>query len=162
MHVESSSGIVLLLATVAALLLANSPAVDAFVGFWKTPVGFEFGAFGMRHSLQHWINDGLMAIFFFVIGLEVKREIVHGELGSLQDASLPIAAPLGGMLVPASIYLALQRSGPGASRTISGCIGQVQRAPGRPASSCAGGCDALTKRSGSSRKRDRQRSEQKW
>ncbi|UCE86325.1 MAG: Na+/H+ antiporter NhaA [Deltaproteobacteria bacterium] len=115
MHVESSSGIVLLLATVTALVLANSPAADGFLAFWKTPVGFEFGAFQMRHSLQHWINDGLMAIFFFVIGLEVKREIVHGDLGNLRGAALPIAAAIGGMLVPAAIYLTLQRGEPGES-----------------------------------------------
>jgi NhaA family Na+:H+ antiporter len=69
----------------------------------------------MRHSLSHWINDGLMAIFFFVIGLEVKREIVHGELGSLRQAALPISAALGGMVVPAGIYLALQGGGPAAA-----------------------------------------------
>jgi NhaA family Na+:H+ antiporter len=111
MHVGSASGIVLLAATAAALALANSPVADAFLSLWKTPIGFEFGAFHMRHSLLHWINDGLMAIFFFVIGLEVKREIVHGELGSLRQAALPIFAALGGMIVPAGIYLALQGGG---------------------------------------------------
>jgi NhaA family Na+:H+ antiporter len=115
MHVESASGIVLLAATTAALALANSGIADAFLSLWKIPVGFEFGAFQMRHSLSHWINDGLMAIFFFVIGLEVKREIVHGELGNLRQAALPIAAAIGGMIVPAGIYLALQGGGPAAS-----------------------------------------------
>jgi NhaA family Na+:H+ antiporter len=114
MHVESASGIVLLAATATALALANSDLAEGFLSLWKTQIGFEVGAFQMRHSLVHWINDGLMAIFFFVIGLEVKREIVHGELGNLRQASLPIAAALGGMLVPAGIYLALQGDGPSA------------------------------------------------
>ncbi len=115
MHVESASGIVLLAATGAALALANSGFADGFLSLWKTPVGFEFGAFHMRHSLLHWINDGLMAIFFFVIGLEVKREIVHGQLGSLRQAALPISAAVGGMIVPAGIYLALQGDEPTAT-----------------------------------------------
>ena len=115
MHVESASGIVLLAAAMLALLLANSGFADGFLAFWKLPIGFEVGDFQMRHSLEHWINDGLMAIFFFVIGLEVKREVVHGELGNLRQAALPIAAALGGMLVPAGIYLALQGGGPAAS-----------------------------------------------
>ncbi len=105
----------LLSAAVVALILANSGLSEGFLAFWKTPVGFEFGSVGMRHSLVHWINDGLMAVFFFVIGLEVKREIVHGELGSLRQASLPIAAALGGMIVPAGLYLALQAGEPGQS-----------------------------------------------
>jgi NhaA family Na+:H+ antiporter len=115
MHVESASGFVLLAATVIALALANSGFADGFMSLWKTPVGFEFGAFQMRHSLAHWINDGLMAIFFFVIGLEVKREIVHGDLGSLRQAALPISAAIGGMVLPAGVYLAFQGNGPAAA-----------------------------------------------
>jgi NhaA family Na+:H+ antiporter len=115
MHVESASGFVLLAATATALVLANSGFADGFMSLWKTPVGFEFGSFQMRHPLDHWINDGLMAIFFFVIGLEVKREIVHGELGNLRQAALPIAAAIGGMVVPAGVYLAFQGDGPAAS-----------------------------------------------
>jgi NhaA family Na+:H+ antiporter len=115
MHVESASGFVLLAATVIALALANSGFADGFMSLWKTPVGFEFGAFQMRHSLAHWINDGLMAIFFFVIGLEVKREIVHGDLGNLRQAALPISAAIGGMVLPAGVYLAFQGDGPAAA-----------------------------------------------
>jgi NhaA family Na+:H+ antiporter len=115
MHVESASGFVLLAATVIALALANSDFADGFMSLWKTPVGFEFGAFQMRHSLAHWINDGLMAIFFFVIGLEVKREIVHGDLGNLRQAALPISAAIGGMVLPAGVYLAFQGDGPAAA-----------------------------------------------
>jgi NhaA family Na+:H+ antiporter len=111
-HIQSASGVVLLLATVVALVLANSDAADAVHHFWMTPVGFEIGSFSMRHALEHWINDALMAVFFFVVGLEVKREIVLGELRSVRKATLPIAAALGGMLAPAAIYLALQHGEP--------------------------------------------------
>ena len=108
LHVESAGGVVLLLATVAALALANSPASENFLSLWKTPVGFSVGAFEMRHSLKHWINDGLMVIFFFVVSLEVKRELILGELRELRVAALPIAAALGGMVAPAALYLAFQ------------------------------------------------------
>jgi NhaA family Na+:H+ antiporter len=111
MHVESSSGIVLLAATAVALLLANSPLAPAFLGFWQMPIGFSAGALRLEHSLQHWINDGLMALFFFVVGLEVKRELVLGELREARQAALPIAGALGGMLVPAGVYLLLQHDG---------------------------------------------------
>lgn len=113
LHIETASGIVLLVATAAALILANSPLADSFLSFWKTKTGFTLGAFEMKHSLQHWINDFLMAVFFFVIGLEVKRELVMGELRDLKRASLPIAAAIGGMIVPAAIYLSLQTGAPG-------------------------------------------------
>ena len=112
LHVEAASGIVLLLFTAAALALANSPFAEGFLGIWKTQVGFEIGDFQMSHSLKHWINDGLMAVFFFVIGLEVKREIVLGELRDIRRAALPIAAALGGMVVPPAIYLSLQAGQP--------------------------------------------------
>lgn len=108
LHVESASGMVLLACAVAALVLANSIASEEFLAFWETPVGVAFGEFHLLHSLKHWINDGLMAIFFFVIGLEVKREMVFGELRSLRRAALPVAAALGGMLAPAGLYLFLQ------------------------------------------------------
>ena len=113
LHVEAASGIVLLLATVVALVLANTSAAEAFLRFWKTPIGIQVGRFEFRHSLQHLINDGLMVIFFFVVGLEVKRELVMGELRGFQRAALPVAAAIGGMLVPAGIYLLLQAGKPG-------------------------------------------------
>ena len=112
LHVEAASGIVLLLFTAAALALANSPLAEGFLGIWKLPLGIEIGDFQIRHSLKHWINDGLMAVFFFVIGLEVKREIVLGELRDIRRAALPIAAAIGGMIVPAAIYLSLQAGQP--------------------------------------------------
>jgi NhaA family Na+:H+ antiporter len=113
MHVEASSGFVLLAATFAALLLANSPWSEGYLAIWSTSVGFVFGSFEMRHSLQHWINDGLMVVFFFVIGLEVKRELVIGELRDLRVAVLPVSAALGGMVAPAALYLAFQYGEPG-------------------------------------------------
>lgn len=115
LHVEAAGGIVLLVATVVALVLANSPWAAGYLGIWKTKVGFSIGGFAMEHSLKHWINDGLMAVFFFVIGLEVKRELVLGELRDLKAATLPIVAAIGGMIVPAGIYLSLQAGQPGAS-----------------------------------------------
>jgi len=113
LHVEAASGVILLLATIAALALANSSRADEFLMFWQMPIGFRLGAFDLTYPLKHWINDGLMTIFFFVIGLEVKRELVLGELRDLRTASLPIAAAIGGMLVPAGLYLALQLGKPG-------------------------------------------------
>ena len=114
LHIEAAGGVVLLAATIASLSLANSPWSDAFLALWKTPVEFGFGSFQLSHSLKHWISDGLMAVFFFVIGLEVKRELVIGELRDPRRAALPVAAALGGMIAPAAIYLSLQHSGPAA------------------------------------------------
>ena len=108
LHIESASGIVLLIGAATALILANSPLGEGFLAFWKEPLGFTIGTIQISHSLQHWINDGLMAVFFFVIGLEVKRELVLGELRDMRQAALPIAAAIGGMIVPAGIYLAFQ------------------------------------------------------
>ena len=101
MHIESSSGVVLLAATVVALVLANSSVADQFLAVWATKAGLTVGSFEMKYSLQHWINDLLMAIFFFVIGLEVKRELVMGELREVRKAVLPLVAALGGMVAPA-------------------------------------------------------------
>lgn len=112
-HIEAASGVLLLLCTAVALGLANSPLAQDVVTFWATPVGVQIGAFALRHPLQHWINDGLMTLFFFVVGLEIKRELVLGELRDLRLAGLPLAAALGGMVVPASLYYALQVGTPG-------------------------------------------------
>jgi NhaA family Na+:H+ antiporter len=102
---EKSSGIVLMLCTLAALLLANSPAAEAFAKTWHIQVGFEAGPLHLAYDLEHWINDGLMAVFFLLIGLEIERELYIGELSDLRSASLPIFAAIGGMLTPALIYL---------------------------------------------------------
>ena len=113
LRIEAASGIVLLAATMAALFLANSPWADRYFALWDLPVGFQFGSLSLVHSLKHVINDGLMTLFFFVVGLEIKRELVLGELRELRAAALPVAAALGGMVVPAVIYLALQLGEPG-------------------------------------------------
>jgi NhaA family Na+:H+ antiporter len=113
MHVASAGGVILLASSIAALLLANSRLSEQFLAIWQIKVGVQIGDFGFRHSIQHIINDGLMAIFFFVIGLEIKREIVLGELHDLRKALLPIAGAIGGMFVPATIYLVFLSGQPG-------------------------------------------------
>ncbi|HEX6324087.1 MAG TPA: Na+/H+ antiporter NhaA, partial [Vicinamibacterales bacterium] len=114
LHIEAASGIVLLACTAAALALANSPAAGWFAAIWKTPVSLALGPFTLAGDVGHLIvNDGLMTIFFFVVGLEVKREIVHGELRDPRKALLPVFAALGGVMVPAGIYLFLQWGEPG-------------------------------------------------
>ena len=104
LHKEASGGILLIIFTVVALVWANSPLADSYLSLWHTYITIDLGGFLLKYSLHHWINDGLMAIFFFVVGLEIKREIMVGELSSFQKASLPIAAAIGGMLFPALIY----------------------------------------------------------
>jgi NhaA family Na+:H+ antiporter len=114
LHVEAASGVVLLACTLIALVVANSSLGPGYLAFWRTKLTVGVGSFEMSYSLKHWIDDALMAIFFFVVGLEVKREIVLGELRELKRAALPIAAALGGMIAPAAIYLALQHNRPAA------------------------------------------------
>ena len=111
MHVEAAGGFVLLGCTVIALVLANSAWSEQYLAIWKMRVGFSIGSFEMFHSLKHWINDGLMALFFFVVGLEVKRELVLGELREMRRAALPIAAALGGMIAPAANMSCYQKAG---------------------------------------------------
>jgi NhaA family Na+:H+ antiporter len=113
LRVEAAAGALLLLATVAALILSNSAWSVPFLAFWEMPVGVHFGALDFSRSLRHWINDGLMTLFFFVIALELKRELALGELRNLRMAALPAAGALGGMLVPAALYLALMNGQPG-------------------------------------------------
>jgi NhaA family Na+:H+ antiporter len=108
---EASSGIILLGSTILALLLAHSPLVDTYAGLLDTKIGITIGPFALSESVLHWINDGLMAIFFFVVGLEIKREVLVGELASPRAAALPIVAAIGGVVVPALIYLAFNASG---------------------------------------------------
>ena len=112
-HRESASGIVLLACTALALAWANSPWADLYTGLWSTKMVVGVGDYAIRHTAQHWINDGLMAVFFFLVGLEIKREILVGELASFRRAALPLAAALGGMLLPALLYAAVNGSGPG-------------------------------------------------
>lgn len=109
---EQSSGVVLILCTIAAIAMANSPLGKAFLDFWHRKVGFETEGIFLNYSLEHWINDGLMAIFFLLIGLEIERELYVGELSDWKNASLPIVAAIGGMAVPALLYFLLNRGIP--------------------------------------------------
>jgi NhaA family Na+:H+ antiporter len=113
LKIEAAAGAALLVATCAALILSNSGWSAAFLRVWEIPVGFQLGSFEFSRSLQHWLNDGLMTIFFFVVALELKRELVLGELRGWRKAALPFAGAVGGMLVPASVYLALMAHNPG-------------------------------------------------
>ena len=112
---EASSGILLIICTVAALIWANSPWADSYTSLWQTKLTVDLGGFGLSKSLLLWINDGLMAVFFFVVGLEIKREVLAGELSSPRQAALPIVAALGGMLLPAAIYALLNAGKEGAA-----------------------------------------------
>jgi len=113
MLIEAADGGILLLAALAALVIANSPWGASYIAFWQRDLGFVVGDTIIRMPVQLWINDGLMAVFFFVVGLEVKREFVTGELREFKHAALPIAGAIGGMAVPAGIYLVQQWGTPG-------------------------------------------------
>ncbi len=109
----TAGGILLIGATVLTLLLANSPWGPSIHHFWELPLGFTFGgSFSLEKTIHHWVNDGLMVLFFLLVGLELKREILVGELASPRDAALPVIAALGGMICPALIYLSLNREAP--------------------------------------------------
>ncbi len=112
---ESSAGILLIFTTVLALLFSNSFLAPYYQGFLHIPVEIRVGPLQLDKSLYHWVNDGLMAIFFLLIGLEVKREILEGHLSSIQQAALPGIAAIGGMAVPAVVYLAFNLNDPVAS-----------------------------------------------
>ncbi len=107
MHAEASGGIVLIVAALAALVWANSPWADAYTSLWETKITIGPAGFQLSETLLHWVNDGLMAVFFFVVGLEIKREVLVGELASVRQAAMPAAAALGGMLAPALIFIAV-------------------------------------------------------
>jgi len=106
---ERSSGTVLIFCTITAMVLANSPLGERFLDFWHIKLGLETGGIALNQSLEHWVNDGLMAIFFLLIGLEIERELYIGELSDLKSASLPIIAAIGGMVVPALFYFLFNR-----------------------------------------------------
>jgi NhaA family Na+:H+ antiporter len=112
LHQETSSGILLMICVAAALIIANSPLFPIYDAILHTYFTVGTEKYYISQSVQHWINDGLMALFFFVIGLEVKREILIGELSNLRQAILPIGAAVGGMVVPAGFYLLFNPSGP--------------------------------------------------
>lgn len=114
---ESAGGIILIFAAALALVIANSPMADAYFGTLQTKLNVSFGSFAIDKALLLWINDGLMAVFFFLIGLEVKREVLEGQLSSWSQASLPLAAAIGGMALPALVFLAFNMNSP---ETING------------------------------------------
>jgi len=110
----SAGGIVLIVSTIVALAWANSPWGASYEHLWETRLTVGVPGFGLTYTLHHWINDGLMAVFFFLVGLEIKREVLAGELASVQRAALPAAAALGGMVVPALLYTLFNAGGAGA------------------------------------------------
>ncbi|NOY64605.1 MAG: Na+/H+ antiporter NhaA, partial [Nitrospirae bacterium] len=101
---EASSSIILIITTAIALFWANAPFGESYNHFWETPLSIRLGDLGITLSLREWINEGLMSIFFFIVGLEIKREVLVGELSSVKKALLPVGAAIGGIVVPASIY----------------------------------------------------------
>jgi len=113
-HSEVTGSILLLACTLVALVWANSPWADSYADLLHTYVGVSWGEEAFKLSLHHWINDGLMVVFFFVVGLEIKREMVVGELSSFNKAALPVAAAIGGMVVPAVLFFALNSGSEGA------------------------------------------------
>lgn len=112
---ESAGGILLLICTVITLLFANIPALRPVLGIWNAEGGLEFGSFSLKMSLLEWVNDGLMAIFFFTVGLEIKREMTVGQLSSVKKAALPVFAALGGMIFPALIFTIFNHGNPATS-----------------------------------------------
>lgn len=116
LQVQAAGGVVLLIATIIALVWANSPFKDSYYDFWHVHIDLHLGDWEIfDDTLVHFVNDALMAIFFFVVGLEIKRELTTGALRDLRDAVLPAVAALGGMVVPALIYVALNLGGEGAN-----------------------------------------------
>lgn len=112
---EASGGILLIICTLFALIWANSPWAENYFSLWQEKLSISFFSFSLSKPLILWINDGLMAVFFFMVGLEIKREILVGELSSLKQASLPILAAIGGMVVPATLFIIFQNGGEGSS-----------------------------------------------
>ena len=111
--IEAAGGVFMLIATVAALVWVNSPWQDSYYDFWHTHISFSVGDYHFEQDLEHIVQDGLMAVFFFVVGLEIKRELVNGQLRDPRFAALPAVAALGGMVVPAVVYFAFNAGGPG-------------------------------------------------
>ncbi len=114
LHAQTTGGVILMATTLFALIWANSPWAESYHELWHTELSVGFGTFRMQHDLHWWINDALMAAFFFLVGLEIKRELMVGELASISKASLPIAGALGGMIVPAFIFTMFNFGGEGA------------------------------------------------
>jgi NhaA family Na+:H+ antiporter len=114
LQIEASSGLLLLASAVVALVWANSPWSASYTELWSTEISVAVGSYSITEDLRHWVNDGLMTLFFFVVGLELKQELVTGHLSSTRRAVLPGIAALGGMVIPALIYLSVNAGGAGA------------------------------------------------
>jgi len=112
---QAAAGTLLLVSALAALIVANSGLADAYHDFWEQRFAFSLNGATFSLTLHHWVNDGLMAVFFLLVGLEIKRELIAGELASPRQAALPIAAAVGGMVVPAAVYLTFNWGTPGQS-----------------------------------------------
>jgi Na+:H+ antiporter, NhaA family len=115
LHIEAAGGILLVVATVVALVWANSPWQDSYDSLWSTTIRLDIGSYRFEEDLAHVVNDLFMALFFFVVGMEIKRELVVGELRDRRSVALPAMAALGGMVVPAVIYAAFNAGGDGAA-----------------------------------------------
>jgi len=109
---EALSGVLLFFSTLMAVFIANSSLSQEYYALWHMPLGINLGAMGISMSLTYWIDDGLMALFFLMVGLEIKREMLIGELSSFQKASFPVIAAIGGMLIPALIYVSINSDAP--------------------------------------------------
>ena len=114
LHAQTTTGLILMFMTILALILANTAWTESYAHFFHTKVDFTIGTWALSNTIHHWINDGLMAIFFFIIGLEIKREVMVGELSNLKVAILPILAAVGGMVFPALIYMSINSGTDGA------------------------------------------------
>jgi len=114
-HAQTTTGLILMLMTVIALILANTPLSEHYIEFFHTKINLNIGSWSASQSIHNIINDGLMALFFFIIGLEIKRNILVGELSSFKIAILPILSAFGGMILPALIYVAINNNGDGAN-----------------------------------------------
>ena len=113
LHIESASGVVLLAATAVALVAANSSFAESYTRFWNLRFTLGLGDWSLTYPLWYWVNDGLMTVFFFMVGLEIKREAVSGELRDIRRVISPAAAAFGGAAVPAVIYLLVLKGEPG-------------------------------------------------
>ncbi len=112
-HAQTTTGVILMAMTILALVLANTPLTEGYAHFFHTKVDLIVGSWTLSNTIHHWINDGLMTVFFFLIGLEIKREVLVGELADLKVAILPVLAAIGGMVFPALIYFSINSGGAG-------------------------------------------------
>jgi len=112
-HRQTTTGVLLITCAIIALIIANTPLYDAYQHLLHQKISLQAGSWKIEHSVHHWINDGLMAVFFFVVGLEIKREVLVGELSNMKNAILPVLGAIGGMLVPALLYALVNSEGEG-------------------------------------------------